>query len=564
MPDEAARPPASDAAADAATEPGGAAAAARGLADELLAISFEESPTSASLLGYPGHDADLPDLRRESEEALAGRYAGLAARASELDGAALPETDRQTLEFVRHVAAASSAATRLGEVEWTVTDLFVSPAAGLIDRLPQVPLNDEERLAAYRERLSKVPAYLETAAERHRAGVAAGRPPVARLVALAVAHLDRVLGDPALAGIARPGAEDVAERYVRPAFAVYRSAISDLLPAARNDDHPGLVHLPGGEDAYATLAAYHGAGGSSAAELHALGLEITGRLAEEYATIGRRAFGISERAAVFERLRSDPALRYDSSEEMLEQARAAVARAEAAAPSWFGTVPESACLVEPVPEASAPGAPPAYYLPPALDGSRAGTYFLNTASPKDRFRHTAEAYAFHEAVPGHHFQLVIAQQMTGVPAARRLLHDTASAEGWGLYSERLADEMGLYADDISRLGMLTADSWRAGRLVVDTGLHALGWSRSRAVDWLASNTPLSPVDIETEVDRYIAMPGQALSYMVGRLELQRLRAESSARLGAGFDLRAFHDLVLGAGPLPLPVLRGVVERWAGA
>ncbi len=534
------------------------------LADDLLAIAFTESPISASLLGFPGYDAELPEPSRAGEEALAARYDDLDARAGRIGVAELCETDRQTLDFVRHVAATSSAALRLGEIEWTVTDLFVAPASGLVERLPQLPLNDDERLAAYRERLAKVPAYLATAADRHRAGAAAGRTPVARLVRAAVAHLDRVLDDPALAGISRPGAKEAAERYVRPALTDYRAAIGELSPLARDDDHPGLVHLPCGEHAYATLAAYHGAASASPAELHTLGLEITGRLVEEYARTGQRAFGVSDRAGVFDRLRSDPELRYASGTEMLEQARAALACAEAAAPSWFGTLPEAACLVEPVPEASAPGAPPAYYLPPALDGSRAGTYFLNTASPKDRFRHTAEAYAFHEAVPGHHFQLAIAQQATGLPAARRVLHDTASAEGWGLYAERLADEMGLYADDVSRLGMLTADSWRAGRLVVDTGLHALGWSRSRAVAWLAENTPLARVDIETEVDRYIAMPGQALSYMVGRLELQALRAEAAERLGPRFELRAFHDVVLGAGPLPLPVLRGAVERWAAA
>ncbi len=169
--------------------------------------------------------------------------------------------------------------------------------------------------------------------------------------------------------------------------------------------------------------------------------------------------------------------------------------------------------------------------------------------------------AFHEAVPGHHFQLAIAQGQRDLSLPRRVLHDTACAEGWGLYAERLADEMGLYSGDLARLGMLTADAWRAGRLVVDTGIHALGWSRQDAVDWLAAHAPLSQLVVEAEVNRYITYPGQALSYMVGRLELVRLRRDAAERLGDRFDLRTFHDVVLRAGPLPLPAMAGVVARW---
>lgn len=203
----------------------------------------------------------------------------------------------------------------------------------------------------------------------------------------------------------------------------------------------------------------------------------------------------------------------------------------------------------------------AYYMPGAIDGSRKGTFFLNTLKPEERFRYAADVVAFHEAVPGHHFQLTIALESQDLSPARRVLFDTACAEGWGLYSERLADEMGLYSDDLARMGLFTADSWRASRLVVDTGLHALGWTRQEAVDWLVTHTPLPRIEIESEVDRYISYPGQALAYMVGRREITRLRSEATSTLGDRFDLRSFHDVVLRAGSLPLPALASTVERW---
>jgi hypothetical protein len=229
-------------------------------------------------------------------------------------------------------------------------------------------------------------------------------------------------------------------------------------------------------------------------------------------------------------------------------------------PLPFDTEPKSGKRVAVVGSGPA-GMAAAYYMLGAIDGSRKGTYFLNTSKPEERHRYGAEDMAFHEAVPGHHFQLTIAMESEDLPAARRVLSDTACAEGWGLYSERLADEMGLYSDDLARMGLFAADSWRASRLVVDTGLHALGWKRQEAIDWMTSHTPLPRIEIESEVDRYISYPGQALAYMVGRREIVRLRTAAADTLGARFDLREFHDLVLRAGILPLPALARTVERW---
>jgi uncharacterized protein (DUF885 family) len=203
-------------------------------------------------------------------------------------------------------------------------------------------------------------------------------------------------------------------------------------------------------------------------------------------------------------------------------------------------------------------------MPASLDGSRPGVYFINTSHATEQVRAGAEAVAFHEAVPGHHFQSQLLVESGELPLLRRILSLTAYDEGWGLYSERLADEMGLYSDDLARLGMLTADSMRAARLVVDTGLHALGWSRARAVAYCRERTPMAHHDIEVEIDRYIADPGQALAYMVGRLEIQRLRGEAERALGERFDVRAFHDVVLGSGSLPLALLGELVAEWTAA
>jgi uncharacterized protein (DUF885 family) len=248
-------------------------------------------------------------------------------------------------------------------------------------------------------------------------------------------------------------------------------------------------------------------------------------------------------------------------EDLGSETLADVHRAEEVSRSWFGRIPSQQCAVAPVPAEVAAGQPPAYYSPPAIDGSRPGTYWVNTYAVTERRIFETEAIAFHEAVPGHHFQLALAQDLTDLPEYRRLAGFNAYAEGWGLYTEVLADEMDLYSSDLMRLGMLSAKAWRAARLVVDTGMHALGWSRSKAVAFMAENTPVAGHDIGVEIDRYLVYPGQALSYMVGRLRIQRARANAQEALGSAFDLRGFHDTVLGSGSLPLDVLDAVVQDW---
>jgi uncharacterized protein (DUF885 family) len=541
------------------------------LADELLALLHHESPLTASVLGIREYDHRLPDLSAQADLAHKARAEYIAQRATAIpDG--LDEQDSVTRAVVVQQAMALVARVDAKLIEHTVAFTLTAPAGALLHSLPLLRPEGADAERAYLTRLTTIPSYLAEAAERHRAGIAAGRLPLAYLGRAAVSALDRYLADPdgdpfrepALSRSRAAERDKILKDVVRPAFVRYRDVVdTEVVPRGRPPEKPGLCWLPDGEAVYAALSREHTTTERTPDDLHQTGLDLIEKLADEYVEIGSRAFGATTVGEVHDRLRTDPALRWRSPEEVLTVARNAVERAERTAPGWFRRVPAVRCVVEPVPDTEAPRVT-AYYVRPALDGSRAGTYFTNTYRAEERDRFTAEAVAFHEAVPGHHFQLALAQDMEGLPPLRRLAGITAHIEGWALYAERLAEEMGLYSGDIARLGLLAEDSARAARLVVDTGLHARGWSRQQAVDFLRSHTLLSEVDVQAETDRYIEWPGQALSYMVGRLEIQRLRAMAACELGTGFDVKAFHDLVLTNGPLPMTVLAELVQNWINA
>ncbi len=361
------------------------------------------------------------------------------------------------------------------------------------------------------------------------------------------------------------GLRAAVEETVRPAFARYRSVLVDRVqPRARSDDRPGIGALPGGREDYARLTRAHTSLDLSAEAIHAIGHAEVERIDAELAESAGRAIGPTDRAAAIERLRTDPALRFATSAEVFATGQTALDRAIAALPGWFGVLPRAGCEIVEMGAHEAAHSTIAYYLQPAEDGSRPGRYYLNTSAPETRPRYEAEALAFHESVPGHHLQLAIAQELAGLPAFRRHAGTTAFIEGWGLYVERLSDEMGLYSGDLDRIGIASFDGWRACRLVVDTGMHALGWSRDRAIAYMLEHTALAPGNVVNEVDRYITWPGQAVAYKLGQLEIRRLREEARERLAGRFDIRAFHDAVLSEGALPLSTLRAVVESRMGA
>ena len=303
---------------------------------------------------------------------------------------------------------------------------------------------------------------------------------------------------------------------------------------------------------YRALTRLHSSTDATPDELHALGQEIVGQVRAELVGTGRQLFGTSDLREIFDRLSNDPTQRYGSRDEMLGHARRVVAAAEVAAPAWFTTVPDEPCSVEPVPEAEEAGSPPAYYMTGAVDGSRQGTYFLNTSEPGERHRYMAEDMAFHEAVPGHHFQLTIARESARParrPAAcsrtRPAPRDGGStASAWPTRWVSTATTPPAWACSPPTPG--GPAGWSSTPVSTRRG-----WTRSQAVDWMAEHTPLPPIEIDAEVDRYISYPGQALSYMVGRREIERLRAGPPRPLGDAFDIKEFHDVILRAGIMPL-------------
>jgi len=297
-------------------------------------------------------------------------------------------------------------------------------------------------------------------------------------------------------------------------------------------------------------------------DIHAIGLAELDDLSGLWSQIGQEALGDSDFAAIAGRMRDDPALRFSTSEGIIAAAQDALDRAEAVRDGYFEHYDIPACRIEEINPVDADHTAMAYYRPPAVDGSRPGGFCLLATDPAERFRYEYEALSFHESVPGHHLQLATAQTLD-IPRYRRHLDAELCAfnEGWGLYSERLADEIGLYSSDIARLGMLSFAALRACRLVVDTGLHHLGWSRQQAIDFMYSRTATTRAHVRNEVDRYIAWPGQALAYVTGKREILRLRERAQHALGPQFDLRRFHHAVLRNGAIPLTLLDAEIERW---
>jgi uncharacterized protein (DUF885 family) len=349
----------------------------------------------------------------------------------------------------------------------------------------------------------------------------------------------------------------------RPGFERYLEFLrSQLLPVARPREKPGIMHIAGGADAYVKLIRVHTSLNRTPEEIHETGLREVARINREMQELGGKVFGINGLRDILKRLRTDTSLYFSSRDEVAAKAESALARANAAIPKWFGRLPKTPCEVVRMEEHEEKHSTIAYYRPPATDGSRPGRYYINTSEPQTRPRYEAEALAYHESVPGHHLQIAIAQELEGIPEFRKNSGVTAFIEGWGLYAERLAEEMGLYSSDLDRIGILSYDAWRACRLVVDTGMHAMGWTREQAIDFMLENTALARNNIINEVDRYISWPGQALAYKTGQLEMIKLRREAEARLGKRFDVCKFHDALLGDGAVPLQALRQILENYA--
>ena len=446
--------------------------------------------------------------------------------------------------------------------------------SGLLPALHLQPLVTADHGRRYLEKLGRFPAMVDQLVGRLRQGAATGVAPLGRHVHQTIGKLDEVLArssaeDPIATQPAptelgpvettrwRTALVEGIESGVRPGLARFREALCEVtLPAGRPDDRAGLCHLRGGEAVYADMVRGQTTLDLPPEAIHRLGLERVELLEDEYRRIAGPLLETDDVAQMYSRLRDDPRLRYANSQDLVADAVECLEKASDAMGDWFDPTPRAPCVANPIDLGAM-----AYYYPPTADGTRPGSFFFNVADPNAWTTFQIPAVAYHEGIPGHHLQIALAIENTDIHDIHRNTYLPAFGEGWGLYSERLSEEMGLYADDWERVGMLTADSLRAGRLVVDTGIHALGWSRSRAIAFLADHSPMSLHEITEEVDRYIATPGQALSYMLGRLEIESLRSEAQAALGSAFDIRSFHRTVLGNGAVPLSTLGWMVRQW---
>jgi uncharacterized protein (DUF885 family) len=547
----------------------------RSIADEYHEHNMEQSPTSAHLIGDYRYADRTEDVSRANEDAKITALRQFAGRARALDPAALSVDDALTREVLIFDAESRADLAETRSAEFGVDPIFGwHIEARLLPPVLSIP--NAEVAEAMVDKWSNYGRTMDQATERLREGVAGSRTPAAFAVTDVIKQLEEWLAlpvedDPLLTIQSPPefSDEDAAawrERLarsvadsVRPAVERQRDVLRDeVLPVSRPDGREGLSFLSDGDFVYTRAIQRFTTLPLQPGEIHQIGLQQMDRLFDEYRQLGPEVLGTDDLGKIFGQLRDDPELHHTSGADVVKVSEEAFARAREEMPNWFGRLPEADCVVQEISSGAV-----AFYNPPAEDGSRPGMFFMNTADPTMWGTYEVESTAFHEGIPGHHLQNTIAQELgTDVPAFRRHLHLPAYGEGWGLYTERLSDEMGLYGSPLDRMGMLAGDSIRAGRLVVDTGLHAMGWSRQQAIDYLAENTPMTLHHITEEIDRYIAsMPGQALSYMIGRLEIQRMRADAESSMGDRFDIRAFHDMVLGSGAVPLETLDRMVATW---
>lgn len=358
----------------------------------------------------------------------------------------------------------------------------------------------------------------------------------------------------------RQSAKTSIRKGVIPAYREFlRFFEEEYLPASFED--VGCWQRSNGKLMYAALAQKFTTTQLTPREIHDIGQREVARIRAEMEAIQKRVKFAGSFQEFLTHLRTDSKFYYDDPNDLLLAYKQCCKRIDPQLPNLFHRLPKTAYEIVPIPAQMAPDTTTAYYQQPSADGSRPGRYFVNLYRPQDRPKYEIEALSLHESVPGHHFQIALAMELDNVPSFRRYGGYTAFIEGWGLYSEKLGEELGLYKDPYSKFGQLTYEMWRAVRLVVDTGIHELRWSRKEAIDFFAANTAKSLLDIENEIDRYIAWPGQALAYKIGELKIRELRARAEKQLGAKFEVKDFHEVVLKNGAVPLDVLEEQVDAW---
>ena len=549
------------------------------LSNDFFQNSLDASPTSAIMRGHKAYFDKIEELTEEQFEIDSKNVDDYLKRLREIELNSLSNREKVTygmLEF-----ALGSNKDSLLDKGWEFSAGVAGFTGFLIDYNQQMFIPDMEsadlllkRLELYKRLFNQIAYVQKTGLENNR--VATERN-LLRTIDQLENYLDTTLeNDPLLLVNFSPDISDgdisnwkekakvIIESNIRPSVLSYLEQLrTEHLPMGRSDDKSGIMWIEGGEDVYLrSLRKYTGHKDITVKEVHEIGMTEIVRLKKEFFEVGKNVFSeVDSPEDVIHKMQTDPAMRYESKEQMLQLAVDTIERAYKPLAEWFTVFPKSPCKVLPVPAAAEQHAPPAYYYPPLPDGSRDGTYFLNTYKAETKSIFEAESVAFHEAIPGHHLDRTIAVELQDVPDFQRYVASTAFVEGWGLYSEQLANEMGLYSNDVQQLGRLGNDAWRACRLVLDTGMHGMGWSRDKAIKFFKANSPIEAINAEIETDRYIAWPGQACSYKMGQLKIEELRRKAENELGNKFDIRLFHDEVLCDGGITLPILENKINTF---
>jgi uncharacterized protein (DUF885 family) len=561
-------------------KPGRADAALQAVIEDHWALVLSENPTFATSLGVRDYDDRLGDPSLAAYEAGVEARRDLLARLEGMDEAGLSEEAALNRELLMLDLRTEVEAASFGGKTMLITNRG-GPHLTLTSLPDRLPFRTRADYESYVTRLGQVPEYLEAATERLHAGIETGWvQPCASMAGYEDSINTHVVLDPEDSVFLDPFDErpaQVSEAAFEALRDQAREAVrAEIVPALRSfegfynleyqpscREEVGASAMPGGLDYYDHRVRLFTTLDTDAEAVHATGLAEVARIRAAMEAIAE-AEGYDSLAAFQAFLRSDPRFYPKTPEERMAAASVIAKRMDGQLPKLFTKLPRAPYDIRPIPDDIAEGTTTAYYSQPAGDGSRPGTYWLNLTKLDTRPLYELEALTLHEAVPGHHLQIALAQEIEGVPDFRRYGGFTAFVEGWGLYSESLGEEAGFYATPYTRFGQLSYEQWRAARLVVDTGLHAKGWTRQQAIDFMAENTGLSLNNITTEVDRYITWPGQAVAYKTGELKIRELRERAEAALGEGFDLRLFHDAVLEQGAVPLSVLEAHIDEWIEA
>ncbi|MCZ6777903.1 MAG: DUF885 domain-containing protein [Acidobacteria bacterium] len=544
------------------------------LADAYVRDYFKHFPDDATAEGYPGADhgrltdnsLEAMKIWQESEDEILGALREIDA--SQLIGSPA----YVTYSFLRERLEGSVALRTCREDLWRVSPTYNSWQAGYPFLATIQPVLTPEKRQMALERFGAFGSYLDNEIANLREGMRSGHSAPRHNVRTVIQQMDDMLalgteGSPFFNPAVRdPDPEfrsklaKVVEEKINPAVQRYRDFLAEeYVPFAREEI--AVAANPNGERCYRQAVRFHTTLDISPQEIHDIGLREMAKLQAEMLTIADKSFGTRDVTALLQELRTNTKYTFGSRQELERFAQNALDRAREAVPDWFGRVPRSEVVIQAFPEFQEKSAPGGVYNSPSEEEGRPGIYRINLYQPEKQSRAGIESTAFHETYPGHHLQNSIALERKDLHSVSRYFYSSGFGEGWALYTERLADEMGLYSADIDRFGMLSDAALRAARLVVDSGMHAFGWSRQRAIDYLLEHTTLSPSSAAAEIDRYLAVPGQATAYMLGNLEIRRLREKAQESLGPRFDIKEYHDRVLENGAVPLSMLSKTVDLW---